>query len=826
MSKLLSLSLSLSLSLALASGAAAQTEPFDLSSQRSESQVVKPVPGQVIDHEIVINPTPQSMTVNKDKPVDITRGFKLKDKTGEMADAASFLPEGSLTVTVKYDKFKKFPVKPTSGAYTLEVSPKGVKINGYDARGAFYGLQTLRQIIQSAKDGKVPSVKITDYPSLPWRGVVEGFYGTPWSHEVRLSLIDFYGKNKMNVYLYGPKDDPYHSSPYWRQPYPADEARKIHELAEASKRNYVDFVWAIHPGKDIRWTKQDYDSLVAKFNMMYDLGVRSFAIFFDDIEGEGTNPVRQVELLNNLNRDFVKSKGDVSDLVVCPTDYSRLWAKTADDGPLATYGRTLDKNINVMYTGDVVCSDLTKDTMEFFDKLVQRPGYYWWNWPVSDYCRNYILQGPAYGLDTTLTTNDLVAIVSNPMEHGEASKLGLYGVADYGWNIPAYNPMDNWNRALAYMMPDDPEAYRLFAIHSADTETGYRRAESWETTTFPYGGSSPQLIDSLRAEFTELLTLPERFERNCHNQLLLKELKPWVDQLAKVGERGLIALKLQSAVETGNLETIWNLYATTMPSQEDMKAFDAHRIGTMKLHPFYVKYINELMRDFFLCFTGFHSKMYTAIGSFGNVNTNLPQLMLDNDDSTHYTSGEAQADSSWIGLDLLMPRPLREIHIKQGRNSVDDCDFFDHAVLEFYVNRDKKWIPLTGELVNQYEINYKPEDPKLTPHARYVRLRRLSSDRKNWATVRTFEVNPAKPVTEDPTSVYLVDENLKTSYRIEGSPLTMQVPEGNIRAILLTKDGATVNGKRYDTPFVDVTDPGTAIEIAPGAEVFEVVFFP
>lgn len=61
--------------------------------------------------------------------------------------------------------------------------------------------------------------------------------------------------------------------------------------------------------------------------MMYDLGVRSFAIFFDDIEGEGTNPHKQTELLNDLSRDFVKVKGDVSNLIICPTDYSKLWAK-------------------------------------------------------------------------------------------------------------------------------------------------------------------------------------------------------------------------------------------------------------------------------------------------------------------------------------------------------------------------------------------------------------------------------------------------------------------------------------------------------------------
>jgi len=74
----------------------------------------------------------------------------------------------------------------------------------------FYGLQTLRQVVESpaAKDGGLPYLTINDFPSLAYRGVVEGFYGEPWSHKVRLSLIDFYGKNKMNNYVYGPKDDP------------------------------------------------------------------------------------------------------------------------------------------------------------------------------------------------------------------------------------------------------------------------------------------------------------------------------------------------------------------------------------------------------------------------------------------------------------------------------------------------------------------------------------------------------------------------------------------------------------------------------------------
>ncbi|MDE7406949.1 MAG: beta-N-acetylglucosaminidase domain-containing protein, partial [Muribaculaceae bacterium] len=331
-------------------------------------------------------------------------GFAIKDRKRKFSDAVSFLPispKSPIAVNIDFgDKVsaKAGVKKNVSGAYVLEIGPKSINITGYDERGAFYGLQTLRQILDSYKnENDLPMMVVNDYPELPYRGVVEGFYGTPWSHEVRMSLLDFYGRNKMSDYLYGPKDDPYHSSPNWRKPYPHKQARDIQELVEQANRNHVNFIWAIHPGKDIRWNKEDYDSLVAKFNMMYDLGVRSFAIFFDDIEGEGTNPHKQVELLNALTNDFVKAKGDVTNLIVCPTDYSQLWAKPGENGPLAIYGRELDPSVEVFWTGAVVCSDLTPETLDFVNSRIKRPALYWWNYPVTDYCKHILLQGPVYG---------------------------------------------------------------------------------------------------------------------------------------------------------------------------------------------------------------------------------------------------------------------------------------------------------------------------------------------------------------------------------------------------------------------------------------------
>ena len=117
--------------------------------------------------------------------------------------------------------------------YYLHVDEAQVVIAGNDEAGTYYGVQTL---LQMAAQPKMKQAEIKDWPDVLERGVVEGFYGNPWSHTDRLRQFDFYGKNKLNVYIYGPKDDPYHRN-QWREPYPEAEAARISELAKAAAQN-------------------------------------------------------------------------------------------------------------------------------------------------------------------------------------------------------------------------------------------------------------------------------------------------------------------------------------------------------------------------------------------------------------------------------------------------------------------------------------------------------------------------------------------------------------------------------------------------------------
>ncbi|HZZ98192.1 MAG TPA: beta-N-acetylglucosaminidase domain-containing protein, partial [Jatrophihabitantaceae bacterium] len=159
-----------------------------------------------------------------------------------------------------------------------------VVLDGHDATGTFYAAQTLRQLVERhGYDARVPGVTIRDWPDQPLRGVIEGFYGTPWSDAQRLAQMDFYGAHKMNSYVYSPKDDPYLRA-QWRDPYPADQLAVLKNLVARATANHVQFTYALSPGLSVCYSSAvDEHALVAKFQSLWDIGVRSFSVPLDDI---------------------------------------------------------------------------------------------------------------------------------------------------------------------------------------------------------------------------------------------------------------------------------------------------------------------------------------------------------------------------------------------------------------------------------------------------------------------------------------------------------------------------------------------------------------
>ena len=449
-------------------------------------------------------------------------------------------------------------------SYYLEVNSRGITLVGADSVGLYYGLQSLRQLLAS---NQIPYCKITDYPSVGLRGVVEGFYGNPYSHSDRIEQFKFYGRTKLNTYIYGPKDDPYHRDK-WRELYPEQERKRISELVTQAHQRGVRFVWAIHPGLDIKWTEEDRKAVVRKCEDMYRLGVRSFAVFFDDISADDESARHQAELLNYLYEHFEKTGMKIGSLILCPTQYNQAWAKGAY---LDILGTKMNPKIEIMWTGKTVVTMIDRETMEYVNARIRRKGYIWLNYPVTDFAVDHILLGPMRGNASDI--DQLVSgFVANPMEYAEASKVGIFGVADYLWNMKAYDADRAWEGAVKELYPHSTEAFRHFAQDNIDPGANGHR--------FRLQGESRDIAPVI-ARFKESLLegqvdriawskLQDRFRTMAEdatilladktNEALSKELRPWLEVYHHMAQQGELLLRMHRLLAEGKAEEFMASY--------------------------------------------------------------------------------------------------------------------------------------------------------------------------------------------------------------------------------------------------------------------------
>ncbi|MEU5690416.1 beta-N-acetylglucosaminidase domain-containing protein [Actinosynnema sp. NPDC020468] len=436
--------------------------------------------------------------------------------------------------------------------YELTASGREVSLSGGDAAGAYFGAQTFAQLV---KKGSLPAVSISDGPGLGARGVVEGFYGPQWSHQEELDTIAWSGRAKFNSYVYAPKADPFHRDD-WRSPYPAQRLGELGDLVRESAANHLRFTYALAPGLSICFTAdEDWTALTAKLRQLYDAGVRSFSLPMDDIDykawhcdgdedryGPATPKsaaAAQVDLLNRVQRDFLPSLGkDVAPLQSVPTEYYDI-----DDSPYkAEYRARLDSRVIMMWTGDgVIPIRITTADAQKADEVWGRKPLVWDNYPVDDFpeTAGRLLLGP-YGNREPGVAGRLTGIVANPMNQAYASRVALYGIADFTWNPKAYDPEKSLKQYVAGVAGGDAVLAKALTAFIDLNRYGPVPGDSWqpqapalagELDAFRKawsGGDRRGAVDRLRAYADVLSSIPEQIKGTD----FARDAKEWLDATA------------------------------------------------------------------------------------------------------------------------------------------------------------------------------------------------------------------------------------------------------------------------------------------------------
>ncbi|XP_012287820.1 protein O-GlcNAcase isoform X3 [Orussus abietinus] len=270
-------------------------------------------------------------------------------------------------------------------------------------------------------------------------GVVEGFYGRPWTTEQRKDLFQKLKKWGMDSYLYAPKDDYKHRA-YWRDLYTVEEAEHLTGLITAARECGITFYYALSPGLDITYSSaKEVTALKRKLEQVNQFGCTAFALLFDDIEPEMSEADKEVfqsfaHAQVSVTNDIFQHLGQPH-FLLCPTQYcaTRAMPNVSTSEYLNTLGSKLAQEIDIMWTGPKVISRLlTMESIEEITEVLRRPPVIWDNLHANDYDQKRVFLGPYSGRSPDLIPK-LRGVLTNPN-------------CEYGANFVAIHTLAQWSR--------------------------------------------------------------------------------------------------------------------------------------------------------------------------------------------------------------------------------------------------------------------------------------------------------------------------------------------------------------------------------------------
>lgn len=333
-----------------------------------------------------------------------------------------------------------------------------IKLAVTDLQSVRWGLNAIRKWF---KTDSAETLALNAKPDFRWRGVVEGFYGNPWTHAQRLKGVEFFGDFGMNLYLIAPKDAQWQRF-QWRNPLNDEFMGELAELIARGKENAVDVSACVSPGLSVTYSSDDdVQAVVNKFLQMASVGATHFGLLLDDIPDTltheddlaryGNVAQAHADFANRVRAKLIEAN-PLSHVILCPMHY----AGRGTEPYCHVMGDELHPQIDLMWTGREICSGyLDIADAVVFDRSTRRPPFYWDNYPVNDgSMANRLHIGPITGREKGLHKYS-AGLLANPMELFEASLISLGTIGDYLWSTETYEPFESWEAVLKDLIPNE-----------------------------------------------------------------------------------------------------------------------------------------------------------------------------------------------------------------------------------------------------------------------------------------------------------------------------------------------------------------------------------
>ncbi|HEX2722711.1 MAG TPA: beta-N-acetylglucosaminidase domain-containing protein [Gemmatimonadaceae bacterium] len=220
----------------------------------------------------------------------------------------------------------------------------------------------------------------------PELGIIEGFYGKPWTWEARQETISFLAPYGYRFYLYAPKADPFLRR-RWQEPHPDGIAARIADLAAHARDTGVRFGVGLSPFELFNnFDEPAREALARKLSFFDAVGTEDLAILFDDMRGDVPDLAeKQAEIV-----DWASARTKATRIIVCPSYYSddpildRVFGHRPE-GYIEQLGALLDSSIEIFWTGEEVISrQYSPAHLARVAEEMRRKPFLWDNYPVND----------------------------------------------------------------------------------------------------------------------------------------------------------------------------------------------------------------------------------------------------------------------------------------------------------------------------------------------------------------------------------------------------------------------------------------------------------
>jgi hyaluronoglucosaminidase len=403
---------------------------------------------------------------------------------------------------------------------------------------------------------------VTDRPIEVGFGVVEGFYGRPWTHEARLRIVEELARAGLNAYLWAPKSDPTHRAA-WAEPLDRDALAELEYLALRAADAGIELVHGISPagaarragllGRRYQIDEERLTALRARVDRVRAAGIERFALLFDD-----TWPTLLPDAATfSLGRAHGDLAAAISSLgvrvLVVPAIYHRR-ATDLRSGALA-YLRgiavAVGRSVPVGWTGpNVFSSWISASDLEALEGATGLRLFVWNNAVANDWLplatsvfgqrrqTERLSAGPIMNLSADVVTRS-AGVLLNGAREAEVTRVALRAFGSLVRDPSHVDPEAAWASAIHDVFGDAGPVVREVLDRVRGHPLCAPHARDWTLSEMVYAArrGEERARRALTTEASRLASLEARLIEALGDHPALPELGPTARALSRTARR-------------------------------------------------------------------------------------------------------------------------------------------------------------------------------------------------------------------------------------------------------------------------------------------------